>query len=130
VATAYRVDAKLVLAKDKHGRTHHYYSAESGAGPSIIEWLSDEQAAHFLAENLVTAIEIQTETETETQATLDRVSECVEALATADLPTDCGAPTARDALRDAGHKFSNQTIAAAIRIRRGVSGTHASTSPK
>lgn len=43
----YVVTAPLVLAVDEDGRTHHVY--EGG----IIEWLSDEQAEHFLREGLV-----------------------------------------------------------------------------
>jgi hypothetical protein len=43
----YTVTAPLVLAKDEEGHTHHVYQG------GIIEWLSDEQAAHFLTEGLV-----------------------------------------------------------------------------
>lgn len=42
----YRVTAPLVLAVDEGGHTHHVY--EGG----VIEWLSDEQAEHFLSEGL------------------------------------------------------------------------------
>jgi len=43
----YRVTAPLVLAVDEGGHTHHVY--EGG----VIEWLSEAQAEHFLAEGLV-----------------------------------------------------------------------------
>jgi hypothetical protein len=44
---SYQVVAPLVLAVDPDGHTHHVY--EGG----VIEWLSDAQRAHFLAEGLV-----------------------------------------------------------------------------
>ena len=43
----YTVTAPLVLAIDQDGHTHHVYQG------GFIEWLSDEQAAHFLREGLV-----------------------------------------------------------------------------
>ncbi len=43
----YRVVAPLVIAKDQERRPHHVY--EGG----IIQWLSDEQAEHFLSTGLV-----------------------------------------------------------------------------
>lgn len=43
----FTVTAPLVLAKDEDGHTHHVYQG------GVIEWLSDEQEAHFLAEGLV-----------------------------------------------------------------------------
>jgi hypothetical protein len=44
---AFKVTAELVLAKDQSGQIHHRYRGDS------IAWLSPEQKAHFLAENLV-----------------------------------------------------------------------------
>ena len=127
MATAYRVDAPLVLATGKDGQIHHYYSADSSAGPSIIEWLSDEQAAHFLAEGLVTPIEVQDEAETAALDMTERVTQCIQALSSLGLPADCGAPAAREALRESGAKFGNEIIAAAIKARKaalsGLSGT-------
>jgi hypothetical protein len=46
----YKVVAPLVLAVDPDGHTHHVY--EGG----VIEWLSDAQRAHFLAESLVEVV--------------------------------------------------------------------------
>lgn len=43
----YTVTAPLVLAIDEGGHTHHVYQG------GFIEWLSDDQAAHFLNEGLV-----------------------------------------------------------------------------
>lgn len=47
---SYQVVAPLVLAQDQSGATHHVYQG------GIIQWLSDEQAEHFLAEELVVEI--------------------------------------------------------------------------
>ncbi len=44
---AYHVTAPLVLAKDQDGKTHHRYQ------DAVIDWLSDEQAQHLLAEGMV-----------------------------------------------------------------------------
>jgi hypothetical protein len=45
----YTVVAPLVLAADQGGQTHHVYAG------GVIDWLSDQQKAYFLAEGLVTA---------------------------------------------------------------------------
>lgn len=44
---SYQVVAPLVIAKDQDGRPHHVY--QNG----VIQWLSDEQAEHFLSTGLV-----------------------------------------------------------------------------
>lgn len=44
---SYKVIAPLVLAKDPEGKTHHRYEGE------VIQWLSPEQAQHFLGLGLV-----------------------------------------------------------------------------
>lgn len=47
---SYQVVAAVVLAKDEAGRVHYVY--EGGH----IEWLSDEQAEHFVSEGLVVEV--------------------------------------------------------------------------
>ncbi|MCV7101535.1 hypothetical protein [Mycobacterium palustre] len=129
MATAYKVIAHCVLAKDQNGSTHHHYHHSSGCGPGVIKWLSDEEAEHLLALGMVEAIEITTAEEGSAMAVAhaaeERLAECVEALAgIVDLPADVGAPKAREALRGAGYKFGNDTIAAAVRARKALlSGT-------
>jgi hypothetical protein len=44
---SYTVTAPLVLAVDPDGHTHHVYQG------GVIQWLSDAQREHFLAEKLV-----------------------------------------------------------------------------
>lgn len=44
---SYRVVAPLVIARDKEGKAHHRYADE------IIDWLDDDQAAHFVETGLV-----------------------------------------------------------------------------
>ena len=57
----------------------------------------------------------------------DRIRECVEALNQLGVPLHAGAPTAREALRDSGQRFGNDTIADAVKARKGskreLSGT-------
>ena len=43
----YQVVAPLVIAKDQEGRPYHVYAG------GVIQWLSDEQAAHLLGTGLV-----------------------------------------------------------------------------
>lgn len=45
----WKVTAPLVLAVNPDGQVHHVY------GGSLIDWLSDAQRDHFLAEGLVVA---------------------------------------------------------------------------
>jgi hypothetical protein len=45
-----------------------------------------------------------------------RVWECLSAMS--DLPEDAGAPRVRDALREQGLRFSNETICKAIALRK------------
>lgn len=44
---SYKVTSALVVAKDQVGKLHHCYHG------AVIQWLSDEQAAHFLRHGLV-----------------------------------------------------------------------------
>jgi cytochrome c oxidase cbb3-type subunit II len=46
------------------------------------------------------------------------VGECIDALDRSGVPSDAGAPTARKALRDAGCRFGNNVISAAVRERK------------
>lgn len=46
----WKVTAPLVLARTESGQTQHVYAG------GVIDWLSDEQKAYFLAEGLVTAV--------------------------------------------------------------------------
>lgn len=108
----FRVTAALVIAKDQSGRLRHCYQG------SLLGWLGDEQAQHFLNKGLVERIGDSSEVATLPSA--DVIAECVSALAQLGVPLKAGAPTARSALRDAGRKFSNETVAAALRQRKLV----------
>ena len=48
---SYQVVVPLVLAQTQDGQTHHVYQG------GVIQWLSDEQAEHFLAEGLVVKVD-------------------------------------------------------------------------
>lgn len=52
---SYLVTAACVLAKDPAGRIHYHYEG------STINWLSDEQAKHFVDEGLVEKVDDDTE---------------------------------------------------------------------
>lgn len=48
---SYQVVAPLVLARDKEGKTHHVYQG------GVIDWLSDDQAEHFIGTGLVVELD-------------------------------------------------------------------------
>ncbi|OMB93217.1 hypothetical protein [Mycobacterium colombiense] len=106
----YRVTAALVIAKDQTGHLRHCYKR------SLLGWLSDEQAQHFLHHNLVARIDDGADIAELPAA--ETVAECVQALNRLGVELKAGAPRARTALREAGRKFSNQTVAAAVRQRK------------
>jgi cytochrome c oxidase cbb3-type subunit 2 len=117
----YRVTAALVVAKDQSGRLHHTYCGD------WISWLNDEQRGHFLRLGLVEEIDNESAdvvelhpepAEAAVAVKPDRIGECVEALDRLEIPSDAGAPTARTALRDAGFRWGNGVIAAAVRQRK------------
>ncbi len=47
----WKVTAPLALAADERGQTHHVYAG------GVIDWLSDAQRDHFLAEGLVVEVD-------------------------------------------------------------------------
>ena len=62
------------------------------------------------------------------KAPTDPLAECMAALMRLHVPVKAGSPTARDALRAAGHRFGNDVIAAAVKKRKSrypLSGTAA-----
>lgn len=103
----YRVTAALVIAKDQTGHLRHCYKG------SLLGWLSDEQAQHFLRHNLVARLDDVAEL-----PAAETVAECVQALNGLGVELKAGAPRARTALREAGRRFSNQVVAAAVRQRK------------
>jgi hypothetical protein len=122
----YRVTCHLVLARDQKGLVHHRYDGE------IIEWLSDEQRSQWLADGLVEelgapqieAIDLaeQRRRLQADEAEAERVRICVDALNELDVPLSKGRPAVRAALEARGLRFSNETIAAALKERRELSG--------
>jgi hypothetical protein len=121
----YRVTAALAVAKGADGRLRHCYHG------ALLDWLSDEQAAHFLRLRLVERVDTdpQDSIVAAPPADLDAVrdsgavDECLATLAHLQLPAAAGAPTARTALRDAGHRFGNAVIAHAVKRRKELSRT-------
>jgi hypothetical protein len=120
---AYRMrdGVPLIFVRGRDGHlTQHFNPAQPGAsrGP-IIPWLNDEQREHLLRKGLVIE-EIDDESNTGGQP--GGVRECLDALSRLGLPSEAGAPSAGEALRAEGHRFSNDTIAAAVKARK-VSGS-------
>jgi hypothetical protein len=130
----YRVTAALAVAKGADGRLRHCYHG------ALLDWLSDEQAAHFLRLRLVERVDTDpqdsivaappADLDEADEDTLDAavpdsgaVGECLAALMHLQVPAAAGAPTARTALRDAGHRFGNDVIAHAVRRRKELSRT-------
>lgn len=105
----YRVVCPLVIAKDQAGKLHHAYKG------SMLAWLNDEQREHFLRKGLVEELPVDDAPE---MPSSDTVGNCVNALAGLGVHLKAGRPAAAKALRDAGHKFSNEAIAEACRIRQ------------
>jgi hypothetical protein len=126
-AMPYRVKCHLVLANDEHGFVHHHYEG------AIINWLNDRQRTHWLANGLVEEIgqpQIEAIELVEQQhqlrvheAEAERIRQCLDVLDELDVPLHKGRPAVRAALESRGHKFSNETIAAAIKERRELSRT-------
>jgi hypothetical protein len=106
----FRVVAPLVIAKDLEGRLHHAYRG------SRLGWLGDEQTLHFLRNGLVERMEDSADPPKLPAA--ETIGNCMAALDRLGVDPKAGAPTARSALRDADHKFSNETVAAAVKERK------------
>jgi cytochrome c oxidase cbb3-type subunit II len=137
----------MLAVADQSGILWQHYNGPAGAssnsrirGP-YIEWLNPVQRQHFLRLGLVEEIDaaltptplpapIDPEPEpidldADTDDTPDavgadthRVAECMAALDRLGVPRDAGAPKARSAVREAGEKFGNDVVAAAVRQRK------------
>jgi|SRR5271156_738526 len=115
----WRVIAACAVAKGKDGRNHHTYHGD------VIDWLSDDEAARFVALKLVEPIDADaqddlddTEDTDADPAHSDAVDECISTLARLQVPTTAGAPAARTALRGNGFRYSNAVVAAAVKHRK------------
>jgi hypothetical protein len=123
----YKVTCPLVLAKGQDGHTHHCYEGD------VIRWLPDDQRDWWLAEGWIEEIDTAqvdainlAEARRQKQADeaeAERVGQCVDVLNEIELPLSAGAPQARAAIRERGHRFGNDTIASAVKQRRALSRT-------
>jgi hypothetical protein len=122
----YRVTSARVFAEAHDGRLWQCFNG------ACLDWLSPVQESHFLKMGLVERIDDGTSAD-ESDAdgdTLDAavpdsgaVDECVATLARLQVPATAGAPTARTALRGNGYRYGNDVVAAAVRLRKELSGT-------
>jgi hypothetical protein len=133
----YRVTSPMVHAKSWDGYVRQCFNG------ACLDWLNPEQEAHFLRMGLVERIpdaerpaiaadapqtvDLEADGGADDNASAPEesgaVDECVAALAHLEVPATAGAPTARTALRDAGHRFGNDVIAHAVKRRKELSGT-------
>lgn len=123
----YLVTAPLIVVPDSEGRFHHHYQGE------LIREVPNDRRERlvrdgFIEEVIRPHVEAIADVEADKQHQLrdagaQRVQQCVEVLEELETPVDLGRPTVRAALEASGHKFSNETIAAAINTRRKLSGT-------
>lgn len=106
---AYRVVAPLVVVKDQTGKLHHAYKG------SQLAWLNDEQRDHFLRKGLVEELDSG---DAPLLPSSDQIGNCVAQLSSLGVDPRAGRPTARKALEAAGHRWSNEVIAEAVKIRQ------------
>jgi hypothetical protein len=90
-----------------------YPAAAPGPVSADPDVAADPALAAALAE-----LDAPADAPAEPGATSDVVTACVAAMDSLGLPRDTGAPTARAALRGGGHRYGNDTLAAAVRSRK------------
>lgn len=128
----FRVIRSYVPARGADGRIRQCYKG------ACLDWLSPIEEAHFLRMGLVERIpeaeqaavpadarQVGIESDEDAPAVPDNVNsdildECGRDLERLLLQPDCGAPTARKALREAGLHYGNDVIAAAVRARKAA----------
>jgi hypothetical protein len=133
----WRAVAPLVMAKGLDGRLRQLYRGD------VCDWLSDEQARHFLRLGLIERISADTQgavvdaadapaehADLDDTADTDAgpadcgaVNECIGVLDRLQVPITAGAPAARTALRGNGFRYSNAVVAAAVKHRKELSRT-------
>lgn len=130
----YRVTAPLVLVHDQSGSVHYHYRDCPNLGAptnygDTIPWLSDAEAEFLLASGLIERIEPDVSDQDTSEAGPGVLHDCLKALEHLGVDLGAGAPTARTALREGGHRFANDIVAAAVKARkdavRALSGTAA-----
>ncbi len=105
----------LVLVKARNGNIDYHYLGDN----PLIEWLSPEQEKDFLERGAVERIDTpDAEPEPDPDTINAAIQSCIDVMDLLGLPADCGNPTARLALRNARHAFSNDTVADAVRTRK------------
>jgi cytochrome c oxidase cbb3-type subunit 2 len=134
----YRLTRKTaaLYVTDPAGRQYlHFHdpvvaeSTEGARGPEI-DWLGAAEAQLFLMQGFVEKVgdgpapaEHEPVDESSPVLSQEGIDECVRSLDRLGVPADSGAPTCRQALREAGESHSNATIALAVRARKSLSGT-------
>jgi hypothetical protein len=102
---------------------YHYQAAPIGAKGPVIPWLSEQQRKQFLEDGLVEELDDGDAAAADGEVAMSAVDNCVAALEGLKVPADRGAPSCRATLREAGFRFGNDVVAAAVRHRKQLSGT-------
>lgn len=100
-----------------------------GSGKTV----SGDHGRTAVAQDAITAaagapaepVDLDAEDTLDAPADSDAVSECVATLARLQVPPTAGAPACRTALRGNDFRYSNAVVAAAVKRRKGLSGTAA-----
>lgn len=104
---------------DDYRIDYHYQVHPVGAKGPVIPWLSDEQREQFLREGIVEEIDDgDPPSSPESDEAISVADNCAAALERLNVPTDAGAPACRTALREAGFRFGNAAISAAVKRRK------------
>lgn len=144
-APQWRVIAPLVLARDGRGLLHYAYhgallpwlSPEQEAwflelglvervvlnpvaepAPNLEPEPTDLDAETTEKDSTDDEFIVDPEADSETTLQASRIQDCVDVIDELGISRGAGAPTIREKLRSAGHVFSNDIIAAAIRARK------------
>lgn len=120
-----RPGVHLVCVKDHAGKVRYHYAnprPKSGDFGPVISSISPEQAAYLIRIGFIEPID-DVDTDIAQLGGQDRVNDLIATLDSLGVTVDAGAPTAREALRDAGHAAPNDLIATAIKIRKTLPRT-------
>lgn len=116
-----------MLVRDGEGRHVHRYHGE------VVDVLREDQAKYlpdrgmveeFTPAQVVAVADAQERRQRQADdAEAERVRACIDVLEELEVPIELGRPTVRARLEARGHRFSNETLAAAINTRRELSRT-------
>lgn len=127
-----RSDVPLVIVRTPAGTLRYHYSCPTlnSFGP-IIESIDPAQAERLLRNGMIEQLSAAADSDDgprevpvpDQVINSNRVKACIAALDNLGVPAEADAPTARAALRDAGHHAPNDLIATVVKIRQTLPRT-------